>query len=166
MSVAAASTLPDLQSIKNVLIDLIGKDVQIKDGPQSRIPPTTPFILALYKSPATKTAVAAICDLAFATYGGAALSLIPKGAAEESLRSGKLSDVLAENFHEILNVLTTTLNHAGTEHYALGQVILPPEKITVSIAKGLANPRERRNAEISIEKYGAGQLILVKFPLA
>lgn len=166
MTVAAPSTLPDLQSIKNVLTDLIGKDVQIKEGPQTRLPPTAPFVLALYKSPATKTAVAALCDLPFATYGGAALSMIPKGAAEESLRSGKLSDMLAENFHEILNVLTTTLNHSGAERYALSQVILPPEKLAAPITKGLATSRERRNAEISIEKYGSGQLILAKLVLA
>ncbi len=122
-----------------------------------RLPPTAPFVLATYKSADGKSAVVCVCDLPLASAAGAALTLIPTAVAEESVRAGKLSEILSENVHEIFNVCTTLFNQPNRPHLVLDDVAVHSVTLSSALAVPMAKPRERSDFEVSISGYGSGK---------
>ena len=108
-------------------------------------------------------AVNAMCaaDLAFAAYTGAALSLIPAEAAQDRVKAGALDEMLAENFAEVLNVLTRIFVVPETERVALLEAVLPPRTVPATLESGGAPATVlRADYEVDIRGYGVGHLAL------
>ncbi|NHA00575.1 hypothetical protein G5V59_12575 [Nocardioides sp. W3-2-3] len=56
------------------------------------------------------------CDLTFSAHAGAAIGLVPVGGAEAAIEDGKLTDTLAENLYEVLNIAASMFNVVGADH--------------------------------------------------
>ncbi|MGO8790707.1 MAG: hypothetical protein ACLQVL_25455 [Terriglobia bacterium] len=123
-----------------------------------RLPPLLPFVLAIYKSDDGKSAVVWVCDLPLASSAGAALTLVPAAVAEESVRAGKLTDVLSENIYEIFNVCTALFNQPNRPHFVLGEVAAEAPNFSAAMLASMAKPHERDDFEVSINGYGSGKL--------
>ena len=153
--------LPSPDVLRRLLSDLfLGKGVTVKRGAPMPYPPTGAFVLVRYKSAGAQEMVVCICDLAFASAAGAALSLIPPAVVKECVRAGKLSETLAENVHEIFNVCSGLFNKPDHPRLALDAVLLPP---VAHSSLPAAKPTLRSDFEIAIDGYGSGKLCA--FPL-
>jgi len=95
------------------------------------------------------------CDIAFAANAGAALSMLPPGAAKDAIRERTLTDVMQGNLHEVMNICTRLVVRENAPHLRLSGVVaiaaLAPA--TAALLKGA---KARVDFEIGIPRYGAG----------
>lgn len=118
-------------------------------------------LVGLYVDKEGKTVAACSCDVKFAAFGGAALSMMPKGGAEDAAESGDLSPVMQENVYEVMNICSRLLMDDSTPHLKLtdmykGVSELPGESVEV-----LKNAEAGVKFEVEIPNYGKGHLSIV-----
>ncbi|HEX4340474.1 MAG TPA: hypothetical protein VH062_31415 [Polyangiaceae bacterium] len=150
------SKLPDAQAVTNLLQDLLGKGVQSK---KSTPPPgTSKLFVGTYVDDKDDIAAVCLCDLALAATTGAALVLIPAGAAAESTRAGRLPPEMLDNFREVLNVLASTFENL---HVRFRAVTSPGEAVDKPIKSIMTKPSSRLDLEVAISGYAQGRLSLL-----
>ena len=104
-------------------------------------------------------------DLPLAANAGAALGLLPAGAAEDSIEEKKLSPMLAENVFELCNVLTSLLNREGGPHVKLLPGGLPGRcRCPATRAPTCWRFGRRLDLMVEITRYGSGQFSLSLTP--
>lgn len=113
-----------------------------------------------YVGPEGETLLLGLANLACAAYAGAALAMIPKGVAEESIRRKKLDDNLRDNFYEVVNVMSGAIN-AGSDVAVRLQSLTPATQLAGGEARMLAAARTRADFDIEISEYGTGRLSLL-----
>ncbi len=148
--------LPVQEDLRDLLADLLGREVSAVRSDQAVDP--AGGVVADYVTDEGAVAAVVVCDLAFACRAGAAITLVPSPAAEESLAEGALTPILSENLREILNVTARLLNSAQTPHVRLRQVRAPGAQVPPEVARLAAQPADRRSFEVEIQGYGPGRL--------
>jgi hypothetical protein len=103
-------------------------------------------------------------DLSLAANVGAALGLIPAGAAEDSIDEKTLFPNLAENVFEMCNVLTSLLNREGAPHVKLYQVIYPGMSLPNDARAHLLALGRRLDLLIEVSRYGKGKFSMSLAP--
>jgi hypothetical protein len=99
-------------------------------------------------------------DLTLAAYSGAALGLMPAGAAQDSIEGKQLSPMLLENVQELYNILTGLLNKEGGPHLTLYRVVAPGESLPSDAAAHLLALGNRLDVKVEISRYGGGLFAL------
>jgi len=152
------SALPDPKEISELFTNLLGKQVTVKGGaPAADAKGGT---LAVYSDDAGAVGAVAVSDLPLASNAGAALSMIPAGMAEESIKAGALAENLADNWHEVLNVASQLFN-CGAGHRVKLADIHPASDPPAAAAGLLGAPGGRLDLEVAIAGYGSGTLSLL-----
>ena len=152
------SALPDPKDISELFTILLGKQVTVKSGAPAANP--NGGTLAVYSDDDGAVGAVALSDLPLASNAGAALSMIPAGMAEESIKAGTLAENLADNWHEVLNVASQLFN-AGNGHRVKLADIHPAAEPPSAAAGLLGAPGARLDLEVAIVGYGSGTLSLV-----
>jgi hypothetical protein len=153
-------TLPAALTVRNLLEDLLGREVTVTVGNPPLTEDLGRTVIAVYVDGALKMAAVLGLDLSLAAYAGAALGLMPAGAAEECIEAGQLSPVLAENVAELYNVLTSLLNQEGSPHVKLYKVYVPPEPSPSDTQALLLALGNRLDLSVDVSRYGKGRLSL------
>jgi hypothetical protein len=104
------------------------------------------------------------CDRALVAYAGAAFSLVPAGAAEDSLAEAELDEVLVENFAEILNICSRLFEGGTGQRVTLSNIEEPGTPASAVSREMLKNPVKRLDLEVDIAGYGKGRLALALQP--
>jgi hypothetical protein len=153
-------TLPAPIHMRNMLEDLLGREVTVNPAnpPEGHEVPT--MLLAAYTDRQLNLAAVLGLDLALAAYAGAALGLLPPGAAQDSIEDKRLSSVLEENVRELCNVFTGLLNREGAPHVRLQQVIAPGEQVPADVAAYVMALGRRVDLKVEVARYGSGMLYL------
>jgi hypothetical protein len=156
----STQTLPAALAVRNMLEDLLGREVTVNpaNAVVAKDVPTT--LLALYVDSANRLAAVLGLDLALAAYTGAALGLLPVGGAQDSIEDRGLTPMLAENVRELCNVLTGLLNKEGAPHLKLHQVYLPGEQPPSDAVAYLLALGRRVDLEVAVARYGSGRFSL------
>jgi hypothetical protein len=94
---------------------------------------------------------------------GAALSLIPSGVAAEAIADGQVTDTVAENLHEVLNVMARLFSAADGSGVHLSRVHGPDEPLPAELVTRLTKPKARIDICVDIAGYGKGNLTLLSF---
>ena len=86
---------------------------------------------------------------------------MPVGGAQGAVDAGALTDTLAENLYEVLNIAASMFNEPGAEHLRLHEVHpagvpLPPVVRAQALTLG-----RREDVTLDIAGYGRGQLSVV-----
>jgi hypothetical protein len=153
-------TLPGLMPVRNMLEDLLGREVTITPGDPVTAGDLPTMAVALYVDGADRLAAVLGMDLTLAAYAGAALGLLPAGAAQDSIEEKQLSPMLRENVQELYNILTGLLNKEGEPHVTLYQVVAPGEAVPSDAAAHLLAIRNRLDVKVEISRYGGGAFAL------
>lgn len=112
-----------------------------------------------------KTLIAGcFCDRALVAYAGAAFSLVPADAAEESLADSQLDEVLVENFAEILNICSRLFEGGTGQRVTLSRIEEPGTPASAASQAMLRNPVKRLDLELDIAGYGTGRIALALQP--
>jgi len=155
-----AIALPASLAVRNLLEDLLGRDVTVNPADPPVVADLKGTVTAVYVDGSAKMVGAMGLDLALAAYAGAALGLMPVGGAQDCVEDGVLSPMLAENVGELFNVLTSLLNREGGPHVKLYKVYQPPEPLPNDVQAQLLALGNRTDLLVEVARYGKGRLSL------
>ena len=113
------SVLPGTLAVRNLFEDLLGREVTVSPGDPISAEEIATATVAIFTDTSQKVYGVLGMDLPLAANAGAALGLLPAGAAEDSIDEKQLFPNLAENVFELCNVLTSLLNRKGGPHIKL-----------------------------------------------
>src|SRR3546814_7319002 len=72
-----------------------------------------------YVDDSLQLAALVVCDLPMSAHAGAAIGLVPPDQALAAIADGALTDALAENLYEVLNIAAAMFNVDGAPHVRL-----------------------------------------------
>ncbi|GAA4810390.1 hypothetical protein ACFQ0K_15155 [Nocardioides caeni] len=153
--------LPQPKQLRDLLADLLGREVTLSPAAPFAPGPDTPASVAVYVDDSLRISALIACDLTFSAHAGAAIGLVPVGGAEAAIEDGKLTDTLAENLYEVLNIAASVFNVPGADHLKLHALhpAGPPLDPMVRIQTLTLGRRE--DLTVDINGYGSGALSVV-----
>jgi two-component system chemotaxis response regulator CheY len=155
-SPAATWQLPSAADVSNLLSELLGRKAKVTAAPGA---PTGNVVVALYAGGDQSAHAACVFDLGSASSAGAALSMIPKGVAAQSVQDGRLADGIADNVREIFNVVGSLFSAAGAPRLVLRDVHLTgPAPAALTELQGKA---KALNVSVDIDGYDGGLVSLL-----
>jgi hypothetical protein len=154
------SVIPVALTVRNLFEDLLGRDVNVSPGDPMTAADLPTGVVAVYTDTAQQLYAVLGMQLSLAANAGAALGLLPAGAAEDSIEEKKLFPNLAENVFELCNVLTSLLNREGAPHVKLYQVIYPGMDLPNDVRAHLLALGKRLDLTVEVARYGKGKLSL------
>ena len=158
------SVLPGTLSVRTLFEDLLGRDCTVASGDPLTAADLPTATVAIYTDAQQQIYGVLGMQLSLAAGVGAALGLLPVGAAEDSIAEQRLLPNLAENVVEMCNVLTSLLNREGGPHVQLHQVVHPGTPLPVDVRAHLLALGRRLDLMIEISRYGKGRLSLSLAP--
>jgi hypothetical protein len=158
------SLLPGTLAVRNLFEDLLGREVTVSPGDPLSADEITTATVAIFTDSSQQIYGVLGMQLSLAANAGAALGLLPAGAAEDSIDEKKLFPNLAENVGELCNVMTSLLNKEGGPHIKLYQVVYPGDPLASDARAHLMALGRRVDLMVEVKKYGKGKLSLSLAP--
>lgn len=150
------SSLPDAITVKSLFDALYGGNTVVKPskaaaGGGKKQP------AAMYVDGDSSPIASIVCDLPLAAYSAAALTRIPVGGAEDAISEGGLSDMMLDNYQEVMNVCGTLIRQSG------GRVVL--ERVYADVGE-IADKVDdwsgnRADFAVSVPGYGEGTMSIL-----
>ncbi len=154
------SVIPAALTVRNLFEDLLGRDVNVSPGDPMTAADLPTGVFAIYTDTSQQLYAVLGMQLSLAANAGAALGLLPAGAAEDSIEEKTLFPNLAENVFELCNVLTSLLNREGGPHVKMYQVIYPGMDLPNDVRAHLLALGKRLDLTVEVARYGKGKLSL------
>jgi hypothetical protein len=154
------SVIPAALTVRNLFEDLLGRDVNVSPGDPMTAADLPTGVFAIYTDTSQQLYAVLGMQLSLAANAGAALGLLPAGAAEDSIEEKTLFPNLAENVFELCNVLTSLLNREGAPHVKMYQVIYPGMDLPNDVRAHLLALGKRLDLTVEVARYGKGKLSL------
>ena len=154
------SVIPAALTVRNLFEDLLGRDVNVSPGDPMTAADLPTGVFAIYTDTSQQLYAVLGMQLSLAANAGAALGLLPAGAAEDSIEEKQLFPNLAENVFELCNVLTSLLNREGAPHVKLYPVVYPGMDIPNDARAHLLALGKRLDLTVEVARYGKGKLSL------
>lgn len=153
--------LPNPMQIRELLTDLLGREVTV--SPTSPLAPTpnNPCTIAAYVDSSLQILAVVAFDLNLSARAGAAIGLVPPAKADAVIEEKMADETLRENLYEVLNIAASLFNADDAVHlrlYAVHHVgdPLPPDIMVRALTLG-----RREDLIVDIAGYGGGKLAFV-----
>ncbi|MDQ6523507.1 hypothetical protein RB608_07860 [Nocardioides sp. LHD-245] len=153
--------LPQPKQLRDLLADLLGRDVTLSPSPPFAPGPDTPATVAVYVDDSLRISALIACDLALSARAGAAIGLVPLADAEAAIGDGGLTETIAENLAEVLNIAASTFNVPGADHLRLHQVHPAGPPLDPQVRISTLTLGRREDLRVDIPGYGSGILSIV-----
>lgn len=157
----ALSTLPPVKDVRDLLCDLLGRDVEVKDGPAWIPPAGEKIIVAEFHDDDGNLATLGLVDLSAGAFIGAAMGLLPPGGAQDMVKEGALSATVNENLYETLNIACSLFNTPGQPHVRIATMHAPGAALPDAVAEVVQRPTGRLDLAIKVTGYGDGRFSLL-----
>jgi hypothetical protein len=153
------SPLPSRHSVRNLIEDLVGRDIELADGlpPQSK----STNVVAVYVTDRLAVSAIAVIDLEGAARLGGALAMVPRGAVDDAIAERELTPALKDNCYEVMNVLSAVFNVRGAPHVRLYEMYGPGTNIPADVAALAGTTGSRMDVKLNISGYGSGLLSII-----
>ena len=148
--------MPTPVAIADLITDLIGRDVTAKTTPPSPLAAKGRTV-AVYRDAEHMLKAAVCCDLAVGGSFGAAMTVMPVGLVDDSVKAGKLEAGLSENLYEVFNVLSAIFPKAGMPRLIL-RGVHADGNVDPEVAVLLAKPPDRIDMDVSVAGYRPGKM--------
>ena len=158
------SVLPGTVAVRNLFEDLLGRDCTVSPGDPLTADDLNTATVAIYTDSSQQIYGVLGLQLSLAANVGAALGLLPAGAAEDSIDEKQLFPNLAENVFELCNVLTSLLNREGGPHIKMYQVVYPGDPLPADARAHLMALGRRVDLLVEVNRYGKGKFSLSLAP--
>lgn len=157
----AALATPCPSAVRALLTGLLDKPVTVAPTAPLAPGPANPCTVAVYVDDSLRIRAVIGCDLPLSVHAGAAIGLLPPATAHASVESGALTEQLAENLGEVLNVAGSLFDAPGAPHLRLHDVHpagvpTPPHLLAHCLTLG-----SREDLTVQIAGYGTGALSVV-----
>ena len=156
-----SSYLPVPKEIRDLLTDLLGREVSLSPSAPLAPTPKNPCTVGVYVDDSLQVTALVSFDLALSAHAGAAIGLVPVAGAEAAVEEGILSDSLRDNVYEVLNIAASLFNTDGATHLRLYDVHhagapVPPDVLAKALTLG-----RREDLAADVAGYGSGKLSVV-----
>lgn len=159
---AESSPMPSLKAVRDLLTDLVGRDVEVAPGAEPVAVGGSPgALIGLYVDDTLSARAAVVADFPLSAYLGAALGLIPLGGAEAAIEDAELPSTLYDNAYEVLNIMASLFNLEGAPHLRLYAVTKPDEIVRPDVRELALRPAPREDITVDVNRYGKGVLSIV-----
>lgn len=153
--------LPQPKQVRELLADLLGREVTLTPAPPFAPGPDTPASVAVYVDDQLRISALIVCDLTLSAHAGAAIGLVPVGGSTAAIEDGKLTDVLGENLYEVLNIAASMFNVAGADHLRLHALHPAGPPLDPQLRISTLTLGRREDLSVDIAGYGSGALSVV-----
>lgn len=153
--------LPQPKQLKDLLTELLGRDVTLSPSTPYAPGLDEPTSIALYVDDRLNIVAVIACDLPFSAHAGAAIGLVPPGGADAAVEDGKLTDTLAENLYEVLNIGASVFNVPDADHVRLHALHPAGPPTDPQLRLRVLTLGRREDLTVDIAGYGAGRLSVV-----
>ena len=153
--------VPTALDAREMLSGLLGREVtvQMTDAFVGDVGDGATY--AVYQDDQARTRAVAVMDLAMSAYAGAAIGLMPVGAAEVAIEEKDLSPVVQENLGEVLNVMAALLNAPDCPHVKLTSVTHVGSTPDGEVAAHATTVGRRLDLTVTVPQFGTGKLSIV-----
>ncbi|MFC0080877.1 response regulator [Aciditerrimonas ferrireducens] len=141
--------------VEEVLQGLLRRPVSARPAGPPRL--EVARALARYQDHQGRVVALGIAEIAFAASAGAALSMLPPATAAEWAQAGVLTEAVAQNFHEVANVLSRVAHHGGAKCSLKEVTFLAPFEKPEEFPR-IAEAHHQENLEITVQGYQAGRV--------
>jgi len=148
--------IPTPESVSDLLSILFGDEFSASKSEPTEL---TGQHVVSFVSDDDKLVALGICDTEFVAYSGAALSMMPVDVANEMISGNAITDVIADNFYEVMNICSKLLMVESGAHLRVGQT-LSAEESTQAI-ETLRDSSQVTGFGVEIPQYGKGTLSFV-----
>jgi hypothetical protein len=153
--------VPSSTDVIETLTGLLGREVTVEPGEPVIPRPATPAAIAVYVDESGSLRSTIVVDLPLAAFVGGGLALVPTEATQAAVEAKALTESMAENLHEIFNVMTSSFNVGATQRVSLQQVVAPGALPPIDVAVQLRILCRRLDLTVNVEGYGSGGLSIV-----
>ncbi|PWJ55649.1 Response regulator receiver domain-containing protein [Quadrisphaera granulorum] len=153
-----ATQLPVAKDARDMLEGLLNKECTFADGNR---PSGNVGVVGTYVDSTTKLRAVVAFDLPMAAYIGAAIGLLPPGAAADAVDDKELFPNLRTNAAEVLNVMAALFNVGDAAHLKLYSHHALGEQIPTDVIGHLTALGGRVDWAVSVKGYGTGTLSIV-----
>lgn len=164
MNAMIASPIPDPKSVRDLLGDLLDRQVEVRPAEPLSPQDTDLTTMAVYVDDTLTMRLVGVADLPFAAYAGGAIGLVPPGGAAIAVEEGSLPKSVQENFYEVLNICAALFNADGVPHVKLHAVHFPREQVPAQATTLACVLGRRLDLEVDIAGYGTGRFSFVGMP--
>lgn len=157
--------LPSAQEVRELIEGLLGRDVQVLTGGRI-VDPAEPggAMVGSYVDRLLRLRALVVLDLALAARVGAAIGLVPNRVSEADVADLELSDALADNAAEVLNVTASLFNAEDAPHLRLDGVTQPGQPLPHDVARWVKAYVPRLDLTVDIAGYGEGAISVLLVP--
>ncbi len=161
MTAAGVAHLPGPKEVRDLLGDMLDKQVELKPGPPFAVSTYAPATVAVYVDDSLVVRSVIVFDLALSAYTGAALALVPPGAAAQAVEDGQLTENITETLHEVLNIAASLFNAPGAPHVRL-YAVHPAGTLAPHDVRARTQVLGRSmDLWVEVAGYGTGRLAVV-----
>lgn len=150
--------VPTSESVSDLLKMLYGDELI---STECGVDDIASFKVATFVDDDNKVVAAAFCDIEFVVFSGAALSMIPRGGAEDMISEKAPTDAVLDNFHEVMNIYSKVFMTTTSAHLRLGKVIDASEAADSVSVQALNATGTTLGLDISIPEYGSGKIVTI-----
>ena len=158
MTVAA---LPAPKHVRDLLADLLGRDVTVGTGTPVASTKARPAAIAVFADDKLRTIAVSLLDLPLCGATGGALGLLPVAGVNQMVEDKDLSEILLENLYEVVNILSVLFNVPGAPHAKLHKLYAPGEPLPPDIRAYASALGFRIDLDVGVAGYGNGRLSIV-----
>ncbi len=154
--------LPVPKEIRDLFLDLLGREVTLHPEKPYAPTPTEAVTLATYVDDYLRPSARVAADLRFTAYAGAAIGLVPPAGAETAIDEEALNDTINDNFYEVLNIAASLFNGGDADHLKLHSVH-PAVKGGMAVSDRILTLTlgRREDLTVDIAGYGSGRVSFI-----
>ena len=154
------SLLPTAAAVQKLVTDLVGCPVVVTPRPEVAVTPGVPNCVAEFIDDTGEVTIVAVSDLTLACHVGAALPMIEPEIAEGWVEKGAIDENIADNYREVVNVLSAVFNE-GKLHFKLLEQHVTPGVLPQRVVLALLRAKERMDLQVTIPDFGVGGMSIV-----
>lgn len=158
---SAVAHLPGAKEVRDLLTDMLDKEVDLRPGPPFAVSDYHPATVAVYVDDSLVVRAVIALDLPLSAFTGAALALVPPAAAEAAVQERQLTPALTETLHEVLNIAASLFNAPGAPHVRLYAVHAAGEMAPQDVRARTQVLGRRLDLQVEVGGYGKGRLAVV-----
>ena len=145
--------LPDAKSVQKILAVMYGDELAVDQDDSAALADRH---VATYVGDDKDIVALCACEDRFVAYAGAALTMVPANVADEMVQQKDLSDIILENFHEVMNICSRLLINDTSPHLRLDKTLAPGESEAAMSA--VTEQSRVMNFKVAIPEYGDGHI--------
>ena len=143
--------LPTPDSVSSLLGIIFGEEMASEDS--DSVDAGSSYT-ATFLSDEDELVAVCMCDKAFVARSGAALSMLPPDVAQEMIDDDDISDVVSQNFYEVMNICSKLMMSDESSHLRLDKV-LPPSAADDAVSS-VQSSGTTKSFKVTIPGYGDG----------